>query len=307
VCARVTASPGGSLNWANGVWTGSFTPNGSGPTTVDLAWETDTTGNCGGSGRRNGSFDKVAKPYASDDASGPVQYLTVETAGGTALANSVARDSTASLKVTVGLIPPLREGVLTDPPIALRGWVEPSQSQGLDCGTGASGWGDAMENGCPDPYQIYDESKHTTKCGPPPNGVPPADPADCISSQNGNFQENRVINMLRPCVANPNRWDGMSIPPAWDKRWMPLFVLDEMAYEVSGKRTYPIRRFGMFYVTAVSGLNCVGDVPATVSNGKREMWGHFMSFITPGFGETIPSDTPCSFGTGALCVSNLVE
>jgi hypothetical protein len=37
------------------------------------------------------------------------------------------------------------------------------------------------------------------------------------------------------------------------------------------------------------------------------MWGHFMSFITPGFGHTIPSDMPCSFGTGTLCVSNLVE
>ncbi len=88
---------------------------------------------------------------------------------------------------------------------------------------------------------------------------------------------------------------------------MPLFVLDQMAFEVSGKRTYPVRRFGMFYITAVSGLNCPGDDPRPIANNKEEIWGHFMSFVTPGFGHTIPSDTPCSFGNGTLCVSNLVE
>ena len=99
----------------------------------------------------------------------------------------------------------------------------------------------------------------------------------------------------------------MTIPPAFDKRWMPLFVLDQLAFTKSGKRTYPIRRFGMFYVTAVSGLNCPGDVPYPIGNGKREMWGHFISYITPGLGETIPSIVPCSFEDGGLCVSNLVE
>jgi hypothetical protein len=306
-CAEVSG-PGGPLTWVNGQWTDTFTPaTGSGANQVNLSWSTDTNGPCSGGNNGSGNFNEVAKPYVSDVASGPVEYIKVETAGGTGQANSIAQSSTASLKVTVGLTPPLREGLMTEPPIVLRGWVEPSQSQALDCGTGSSGWGDAMENGCAGAFQVYDDAKHTTKCGPPPNGVPAADPPDCIEAQNGNFQENRVINMLSPCVDNPNRWDGMTIPPSWDKRWMPLFVLDQMAFDVSGKRTYPVRRFGMFYVTAVSGLNCPGDIPATVSNGKREMWGHFMSFITPGFGETIPSDTPCSFGNGVLCVSNLVE
>jgi Putative Flp pilus-assembly TadE/G-like len=312
VCANVSSSPGppAGLTWAGGAWTGSFTPGtASGFNRVDLSWSTDVQGNpnnCSGSDVE-GDFDEVAKPYVSDDASGPVEYLRVELAGGAGLANSIVQSSTASLKVTVGLTPPLREGQLSEPPIVLRGWVQPSQSQALDCGTGSSGWGEAMENGCADAFQIYDQAKHTTKCGPPPNGVPPADPVDCIESQNGNFQEKRVEDMLTPCSDHPNRWDGMTIPPEWDKRWMPLFVLDQMAFDISGKRTYPIRRFGMFYVTAVSGMNCIGDVPATVASGKREMWGHFLSFITPGFGETIPSDTPCSFGNGVLCVSNLVE
>jgi hypothetical protein len=306
VCAEVSG-PGGNLTWAGGVWTGSFTPAAaSGGNQVDLSWSTDNQGACGGPNGTGGSgtLDEVAKPYVSDAASGPVQYLTVERAGVGGLANSIAQDPLASLKVTVGFIPPLREGQLTDPPIVLRGWNQPSQTQALDCdasGSGPNGWAGAMRDGCADPYQLYDDTKHTAKC------VPAVVPKDCVTSQNGNFNENRVVNQLSPCAANPNRWDGTTIPPASDKRWMPLFILDQMAFEVSGKRTYPIRRFGMFYVTAVSGLNCPGDDPFPIANNKEEMWGHFMSFITPGFGHTIPSDMPCSFGTGTLCVSNLVE
>jgi hypothetical protein len=308
VCAEVSASPGGPLTWVDGVWTdGAFTPpTASGPQQVNLSWSTDTVGACGGQGGKSGSFNKVAKPYVSNEASGPVQYLRVELSGG-GLANSMSKESAASLDVTVGLVPPLRDSALTDPPIVLRGWNTPSQSQALDCANGASGWNDAMLNGCPDAYQPYDEAKHVSTCGPPPSGVPAADPADCISSKNGTFQQNDVIAMLTPCAEHPNRWDGLTKPPDWDKRWMPLFVLDQVAFTQPGKRTYPIRRFGMFYVTAVSGMNCPGDDPNPVSSTKREMWGHFITYITPGLGETIPSIVPCSFGDGGLCVSNLVE
>jgi Putative Flp pilus-assembly TadE/G-like len=312
VCAEVSSSQvqGNQLSYSTttGLWSGTVNANADGPTAITFSWSTDTNGACGGPGRQSGSFGKVAEPYASDAASGPVQYLTVERAGGVGLANSIAQSATESLKVTVGLFPPLREGALTDPAIPLRFWDTPSQSQALDCdASGTKGWSDGMEDGCTDPYQAYDESKHVTKCGPPPAGVPAADPLDCIESENGRFQQKVVEDMLTPCAANPNRWDGTTIPPAWDKRWMPLFVLDQMAFDVSGKKTYPIRRFGMFYVTAVSGLNCPADEPAFVDRNSRELWGHFMSFITPGFGQTIPSDEPCSFGNGSLCVSNLVE
>ena len=166
---------------------------------MNLSWETDTIGGCGGPGKRDGSFNKVAKPYVSNEASGPVQYLRVELSSG-GLANSMGKESAASLDVTVGLAPPLRDAAWTDPPIVLRGWVTPSQSQALDCASGASGWNDAMENACPNDYQPYDEAKHVSKCGPPPPGVPAADPPDCIESKNGNFQENGVINIFAPCA-----------------------------------------------------------------------------------------------------------
>jgi Putative Flp pilus-assembly TadE/G-like len=311
VCAEVRATPGGPMTYAGGVWTASFTPPtseaGGGPQEVDLSWETDTNGGCGGSNNGQGTFNSVQQAYVSDEPSGPVEYIKVEHVGGGS-ANSMPHDPAASFNVTVGFTAPLRTAALSDPPIPLRFWDTPSQTQALDCNTsGSSGWGEAMVNGCIQGYQIYDEAKHVSKCGPPPAGVPAADPPDCIDSQNGNYHQKDVIDMLTPCAQNPNRWDGMTIPPDSDKRWMPLFVLDQLAFKVSGKRTYPVRRFGMFYVTAASGLNCPGDVPAIAPNGKREMWGHFISYITPGLGETIPSIVPCSFEDGGLCVSNLVE
>jgi hypothetical protein len=309
VCASVSASPGGNLAWSGGVWTGVFTPaKESGQTEVDLNWDTDNAGGCGGPGGHSGSFNKVAKPYVADDASGPVQYLTVEKSIG-GLANSMEKDSAASLDVAVGFTAPLTDAMPGDAPIVLRGWDVSSQSQALDCANGASGWNTAMQNGCLDAYQVYDPAKHVSKCGSPPSGVPAADPEDCISSKNGNFQENDVVDMFDDCSATPNNWyrNGHTVPDGNDPRWMPLFIVDELAFKVSGKRTYPIRRFGMFYVTAVSGLNCSGDDPNPVAAGKRQVWGHFMTYVSGTFGDTIPSNVLCSFQDGGLCVSNLVE
>ena len=309
VCAEVTATPGGDLTWVNGVWTdGSFTLGAeSGARVVNLTWSTDTNGGCGGNNTGNGSFPKVAKPYVANDASGPVQYLTVERSG-SGLANSMGKDSDASLDVTVGFLKPLQDGPLTDPPIPLRFWDTPSQTQALDCGSGASGWGEAMVNGCLDAYQIYDEAKHVSKCGPPPNGVPPADPADCISSQNGNYQQKDVVDMLTPCGDAPEPL-GRHEHPACLRQALDAALHRRRAriHSSRGRSHYPIRRFGMFYVTAASGLNCPGDDPTLAPKGKREMWGHFITYVTPGFGVTIPSDELCSFVDGSLCVSNLVE
>jgi hypothetical protein len=310
-CAEVSASKAGQLTWSGGLWTGGFTldpESGGANNEIDLTWSTDTNGDCGGPNNGGGSFNKVAKPYVANDASGPVQYLTVEVSGG-GVANSMTKESAASLDVTVGFQAPLRDRPFTDPPMRLRVWDTPSQTQALDCGSGSGpqGWGGAMVNGCLDEYQEYDEAKHVSKCGPPPTGVPAADPPDCISSQNGNYNQNAVIDMLTPCAENPNLWDGTNKPPDSDKRWLPLFVVDELAFTQGGKKTYPIRRFGMFYVTAISGLNCPGDNPPFIQSNKREMWGHFITYITPGLGETIPSTEPCSFTDGELCVSNLVE
>lgn len=314
LCAVVpgyTWSAGG-IGGALGTWNGSITPAvASGRNVVDIDWNTKKSGNGCGNKKYSGTLNKVAVPYVADDDSGPVQYIRLDnltSPGG--LVNSVnGNGTTTNVRVTVGLTPPLQDAKPGDPPVPLRFWDTPSQSQALDCANGASGWNNAMVNGCPDPYQIYDQAKHVSACGNPPPGVPAADPADCISSKNGNFQQKAVTDLLTPCSANPNRWDptGATVPPAWDKRWMPLFIVDELAFTQSGKKTYPIRRFGMFYVTAVSGLNCPGDNPSPAPSGKRSMFGYFFSYVTPGFGDTIADDELCSFTDGGLCVSGLVE
>ena len=200
-CIRVTASPGGLMTYqGNGVWHAVFTPAaGSGRNVVNIStqYKKPSAGNCNQlvSG---GSFPRVAVPYVSDDDSGIVQYIRLENLdppGG--LANSINGNGIDShLNVIVGLLPPLRDEV--DPyadPIPLRIWNTASQSRTLDCQTnGANGWQDAMEFGCV-AYQIYNQAWHTSGCGPPPAGVSPADPPDCIASQNGNYQQSVATDM----------------------------------------------------------------------------------------------------------------
>ncbi len=302
VCAEVDANPGGPMTWSGGVWTGAFTPSlESGQNPIRLEWETDTNGGCNGAVTDRGDFPEVAKPFIADESplnSGPVRYLTVEhTAGG--LANSVGGGSGLNLRVTVGLFPPLRDTpILTAPPIALRFGFGPSQTQALDCGDGSgpNGWRGKMVEGCT-PYSINERNGVCTT--PYPNPLAP----DCIDSQNGNFNNMGIRDAFAsPCT--PNNWNGVTLPPPHDKRWISLFIVDEVAYTQPGKKTYPIRRFGGFYVTAGDGMGCPGDNPSTVR--RTELWGHFVTYVTPRFG-AIPDDELCQFGVGALCAPVLVE
>jgi hypothetical protein len=315
VCASVSASPGGSLQYlgtspqGGSMWgNGAFTPaEASGATQVNLSGSTDNNGGCGGNKGSGGnfSFQRVAKPYVATDASGPVQYLQIENSSG-GLANSRVKDSNASLDVVVGLTPPLRDAKLTDPPIPLR-IGNPPNTQGLRCdGSGTKDFEKAMTSGCETAYQIYDQSKHTSLC------TPAVSPPDCIRSEPGNFQQKIVKDLWgQPntpmCSDTPNNWDGVTLPDPKDPRWIPLFIMDEKAFVTSNEKWYPVRRFGMFYVTAAAGLGCSGDDPDPVPGNKNSIWGHFASYITPGFGSTIPSPELCSFVEGGLCVSNLVE
>lgn len=209
------------------------------------------------------------------------------------------KTSTANIRVTIGLSPPLVDSKLSDPPIALRFGTGPSQTQALDCGSGAgpNGWRGKMVSGC-DAWAV---NVRNGSCA-----SPYPDPPDCIDSENGNFNNKGLSDLIPDCGANPNRWTGsLPLPRASDKRWVTLFILDELAFSQPGKKTYPVRRFGMFYITAGDGLGCPGDVPSTVK--RTEVWGHYVSYVTPGFGETIPSHIVCTFESGELCVSNLVE
>jgi hypothetical protein len=316
VCAEVTAN-GTPLTYSGGnVWTSGsvLTPvSPSSDNEIDIVTTTDTTGGCNGGNNPSNTFQRVGQPYMADDASGPVQYILLEDPLTGLIANSISK-SQSQVKVTVGFLPPLRDAQPSDPPIRLRVWNTPSQTQGLDCGSGAgpNGWGGKMQSGC-SAFQIYNQAWHTTGCGPPPSGVPAADPPDCIASQNGNFQQEKVVGDMwaNPCSATPNNWytpvNNGKKPPLKDPRWIPLFITDELAFTQSGKKYYPIRRFGGFYVTGGTGIECPGDDPPGPISGKRTLYGHFVSYVIPTFGDVIQSDELCSFTEGSACVVSLVE
>jgi hypothetical protein len=315
VCAEVTVptSSGASLTWSGGVWSGgAFSPrdseNGGGPHQVDLRTVTDTTGSCAGGNNPSDTFSRVGKPFVANGNSDVVQYLVVEKSSG-GLANSMAKDSAASLDVVVGLTPPLRDRPLNAPPLPLRIGEMPN-TMALRCdgapNNGKPGWEEMMRRGCAS-HQIYDESKH-------PGGEcsPRITPDDCVDSKPGNFSQTVPRELwgqpsTPACTDTPNNWNGVTLPDPRDPRWMPLFIVDPEAGNAPPDKTFPIRRFGMFYVTAASDLNCTGDNPPGNLGPKRQIWGHFASYITPGFGETVPSGVKCSFTEGGLCVSNLVE
>jgi hypothetical protein len=324
ICARVTASPFGPLQWVgtspegwsmwgNALWTPAEAPPG-GRDVVALSGSTDNNGNCGGNRGTGGTFsggefNNVAKPYVANDASGPVQYLKVETSGG-GLANSRVKDSAASLDVVVGLTPLLRDRLLTDPPLLLRIGEMPN-SMTLRCdgapNQGKPGWEEMMRKGCA-AHQPYDASKH-----PQGECAPRITPDDCVDSKPGNFSQGIPRELwgqpsTPECLDTPNNWDGVDLPDPDDPRWIPLFIVDDEAGDQPKDKTFPIRRFGMFYVTAATDLGCDGDdPPAPYSGSKRRIWGHFSTYVTPGLGVTIPKDELCSLIDGELCVSNLVE
>jgi hypothetical protein len=274
---------------------------------MDLDWSSDQGGpNCGGQ-QNNGTLGDVQAAYVHDDKSDPIEYLTLAnmTPGlPTTDGNSYPKTPNAQVQVTMGFVPPLRDTPISDPPIKLRFGTGPSQTQALDCngsGTGQNGWRALMVSGCPG-FQI---NQRNGSCA-----TPYPTPPDCIDSENGNFNNKGVQDRFAsPCTTN--YWDGMTYPSPQlpggagpDPRWVPLFILDEVAFTVNGKRTYPIRRFGGFYVTAGDGMNCPGDDPASVK--RTELWGHFVTYVPNNFGESIPGGA-CPFVSADLCIPFLAE
>jgi hypothetical protein len=326
VCADVISSVGTATydGGSTSSWTISFTPFNSGSSTglypITLTARRFTVnpanGKCTNTVAPNSSATYLAgAPYVADKdgASGPVQYLTVNYLG--APANSIDQPTAANLDVTVGFIPPIVDGALTDPPVMFRlgDFNTPSQTQALDCLTsGASGWRAKIVNGC-DGFSVNMRNGACTLPYPNP------DAPDCIDSENGNFSvQNAYRDRFTPdgCAADPNNWNrnGYTIPPPGDPRWAQLFVVDRKGFSSPGKKTYPIRRFVNVYVTAADGFDCPGDVTTDPSTprpggqpaGRNTLWGHVTTYSSDDPDAT-PSDTKCSFTEGGVCVPVLVK
>ena len=317
-CAQATASPGGAMTWVadgspTGAWEASFVPTvGSGRNVVNISTEykKPSASNC--TQRNSGaSFPRVAVPYVADDDSGVVQYIRLDSlkapSGWRTRSTGTGRPRTSvsrwGSRSRSGDSDPL------DPPIPLRIWNTPSQSQALDCGvSGASGWNTAMQFGCP-PYQLYNQAWHTSGCDSPPPGVPYR-PPDCVPSKNGNFQESQITSMwASPCSATPNNWyrNGITVPPFTDSRWIPLFIVDEKGFTQSGKKYYPVRRFGGFYVTAGDGMGAPTSAGRPFMGPQTRALGPLHDLRQPRLRETIPDAELCPFTDASLCVLSLVE
>ena len=161
----------------------------------------------------------------------------------------------------------------------------------------------------PDAYQIYDQAKHVSACGPPPPASRPPIRRLHLLEERELPAESRHATCSR--TARPTRTAGIpraaTMPPAWDPRWMTLFILDELAFTQSGKKTYPIRRFGMFYVTAVSGLNCPRRRSRPRRRAGRDRCGALRELRHARIRRDDPDDEAVLVHDGGLCVSNLVE
>ncbi len=305
----VTSSPGGTMTWAaggingtTGTWTSpTYTPaaaSGRNAFNITTTKKAVKNGTCSGKSSSGPSFPNVAATHVADDNTGSLQYLWVTRSGQAGAANSTNQSSSANLFVTVGLAPPLSDAKLTDPPIPLRFGSGPSQTQALDCGSGAgpNGWRGKMVTGC-DPYSVNTRDGLCTT--PYPNPAAP----DCIASENGNFNNKGVQDRLgSPCT--PNLWNGVTVPPPGGPRWVTVFVLDEFAFTQSGKKTYPIRGFANFYVTAGDGMNCPGDVPSSVN--RTELWGHFVTYVSPD-PNAQTTTALCTFNDAGTCLAVLVR
>ena len=320
---------GSNMTWAaypgdpNGRWTGSITPAaGSGRTNISITWQTDQGGgNCGGQ-KWSGSFGNTNAVYVGNTNSGPVQYLTATDNLTGLAAGSINKTSSASIHVTVGLLPPLIEASALAAPIAMRfGSAAGSLNQALDCDKNIT-FRDELLNNCQNPYI---SNKRNGSCAGYGTGNLPQAPIgplpgdDCIVTETGDksgqirqAMDERWGHNGGPTCKTLNHWpntqaelDTNGMPdPLTDPRFVTIFVTDESAFGGSGNTIYPVRRFAGYYITAADGLNCPGDVPA--NPGNKNMWGHFVSYAVPSSGGT-PDTKLCPFSSGNICVPVLTE
>lgn len=187
-----------------------------------------------------------------------------------------------------------------------------NRSHAVDCGqgNGASGLGDAIVNGCPDPVGV---NVRNDVCTPQPA---PQGYRDCVSTVPGNKSTlNKSYDDRFDCT--PNNWiDGVS--PAnlsdSDPRYAYIF-LTSWGRIVNAKpqgTDLPIRAFLRVYVTgwdSKSGTcNSENDPTPEPYDGKGAvLWGHFVDVITLD-DRVIVGDDVCNLSADVLaCKPTLVR
>ena len=226
-CAGVSGLSWQSTSGNISTWTGTMSvPENGGPNVLTLGWQDKTSGtSC--SSPNTGNFGKAAMAYATNDNSGPVDYVKLTASGpngstscpagsGVADANSTARGYYC-YSVNVGLDQPLALKPWNSPSIVLRFGSKAARKGGsgtanlngsLLCDSGRT-LEDTFSSGCFTTYGLnYDKwgTSITPVCTPgakcwkdvkcvayPPASLPPAQqvnnpPPICIAAKNGQVQ-----------------------------------------------------------------------------------------------------------------------
>jgi Putative Flp pilus-assembly TadE/G-like len=283
--------------------------NGAGQKSLALDWTTQT-----GSGKNkvnsNGTFPRVARPFANDGATAtqsyPIEYAQI-TQGATCtggVANSLPFGA-VNLCVGVGVVGNLKVAAdSSDPTKLLRFGNASSHTGAVDCGPG--NLYDQIVNGCSVPVQVN-----------PGEACPNAtNPVDCLPIITGvkRGQEDKGMDdrWIVGGVCPPNHWPtspGQPINiPEGDPRVTPLIVTLYNAFAGSGSGYVPVTDFAVFYVTgwdsksnACNGIN--EAAPSGADNGT--IWGHFIHYVGD-LGNSLPGGT-CNFTLISPCITVLTE
>jgi hypothetical protein len=267
-----------------------------------------------------GTFTNVLNPYATNTASGPVDFLQI-TKLGVGDTGSLPLGAEQDVHVYVGVRPALQVAQAGDPPILLRVASESgSQNQALNCDRDQT-FDKEIENGCSTPYQVNptdDCSDYDNNELPPdPDTIPPNPAPDCVAVETGDR-----LGLLRTGLearfetprCHPNQWpDDPQIDPLpgpGDPRWVVLVVTNDMAFTGSGSDDVPVRKLGGFYVTGwdVGGQTkgCLDNDPPPGLSDHGDVWGYFVTTINFVPGATESSEL-CNFGELGICMAVLTE
>lgn len=302
-----------SLTWSAGVWStpsNAFScPGQWGPMDVNLHLEeqegaiTGINGNCSTSNGNKCKWDYagIQRVYsAGRDTSGPIKVLTITEPGSSATGSPLSLAPGAhSLRVAVGT-QYLRLAGPTNPAGAetfgLRvANTSGSQNQAFKCNPTLQ-LKDSIIQGCP----AYQRNPNTPGC---PETSPPT-PPDCITVDNsgagdkiGQLSQAMDIRLGKGGSCTINNWPN---PPDGDPRAIPLIITDFGAFQNSGSNSqYPVRRFGVFYVTGWTGSNCATNETYPWSNSNQathgDIWGHFI-FDVEDFNNGGASGDLCTLG-----------
>jgi hypothetical protein len=291
---------------------------GAGVQAVTFNWTVNkgTLPMCPGTKDCKGSTSTLHRFFSAptNDASGPIQQLSVTDSGADAAS---LEGGTHSLNVTIGISgnfkvnkacpsPPGPSGAaytcFTYDPIQNVGpdravLLRLKQDRGpntytIDCSGGRDNIRTMIVNGCRNRYSL-NAADICPDAGTPPN------PPDCVPTQTGTatgqirqgMNDRFAPGNPNTCAQTPNNYPNV-LPG--DKRVVIVMITDFSAFNGGGSITVPVVTYGAFYITGWDGApaTCPNEPfthtghPASAQT-TGDIWGHFITYVD-GAGSGVP-------------------